>query len=298
MNNSPLCILPEEVKKMMYKYYVNGEKIREIRIRSEENILVSTDKREICTDYVADCTTINEIMEYATGHSMYAYEEALKNGYLTICGGHRIGIAGQAVIENGRIKTVKNISSINIRFAHEIKGCADEVMKYIIRDDVICNTLIISPPGYGKTTLLRDVLRQASGKIINNHRINVSVIDERSEIASSYKGIPQNDLGPCTDVLDGCYKSEGMMMMLRTMTPDIIGVDELGLESDINALKYIVNCGCHIFATIHGESLNDVRKRNIIRDIFDNKLFSCYIILGGKGGKIKSVYNGDFQLIC
>jgi len=290
---TPLDVLPDSMRENIMEELFEDEKIFEIRIRVKRRVFVITDKREfeICCFVKED--TICEILEYATCHSLYAYEEAVRNGYITMEGGHRIGMAGQVVIENNTVKTIKNISSLNIRFANEITGVADELLKYVIDDGKICNTLIVSPPGYGKTTVLRDLVRITSGKKINNHNLNVAVIDERSEIAASYNGVPQNDVGMNTDVLDGCPKAEGMIMVIRALAPDILVIDELGLENDVLSLKYALNCGCHVFATIHGESIEGAMRRPVVKDIFEDRLFDVYIVLGEKKGVVEGIYNAD-----
>ena len=169
--------------------------------------------------------------------SVYAYEEEIRKGFITVKGGHRVGISGQAVLaKNGEMKTIKNISFINIRIAHEVKGVADKLMHCMYENGRIHNTLIISPPGFGKTTLLRDIIRNISDGSPYAEGRTCSIIDERSELAGSYNGIPQLDVGMRTDVMDACPKSIGMMMAIRSMAPQIVAVDELGTAEDIKAL--------------------------------------------------------------
>lgn len=164
---------------------------------------------------------IRDTLEYMSRYSLYAFDEEVRQGYLTIPGGHRIGLAGQAVLEGQRIKTLRQISFLNVRIARQIPGCADEVLPWIYPEGQICSALIISPPRCGKTTLLRDLIRQVSdGWQFNGLSVpgvTVGVVDERSELGACCQGIPQNDLGIRTDVLDGCPKAEGMMMMIRSM---------------------------------------------------------------------------------
>lgn len=144
---------------------------------------------------------IKETMALVSNYSLYAYEDEIRQGYITIKGGHRVGIAGKTVLENERVKTIQYISFMNIRLSHQVKGCANQVLPYIINEGRLCHTLIISPPCCGKTTMLRDIIRQVS-----ESGQSVGVVDERSEIAACYLGIPQNELGIRTDVLDGCPK--------------------------------------------------------------------------------------------
>ena len=153
---------------------------------------------------------------------------------------------------------MKYISCINIRLAHQIPGCAAKVMPYIRRKDWVAHTLIISPPRCGKTTLLRDIIRQLSNGSQGFSGLTVGVVDERSELAGCYQGIPQNDLGMRTDVLDGCPKAEGMRMLIRSMSPAVVAVDELGKEEDYKAVETVIHCGCKLIATAHGNSMEDV----------------------------------------
>ena len=193
---------------------------------------------------------IREAMEYISGYSLYAYEEQLKEGFITIRGGHRVVIAGKVVMEQGRVKTIKNISSINIRISHQIIGCSDEIMKYLSG-----NILIVSPPRMGKTTLLRDILRN----LANMEKQSVAIVDERSEIAACYNGVPQNDIGERCDVLDCCPKDTGMLILLRTMSPTYIAVDELASSDDVESVLKITGAGAYIAATIHGGSIGEVK---------------------------------------
>lgn len=187
------------------------------------------------------------------------------------------------VSEGGKIKTIKNISSFNIRVSHQVRGSADELMPYI---DKCKNLLLISPPRKGKTTLLRDILRQLSDRPMEN----VAIVDERSEIASCYHGRPENDVGERTDVLDNCPKAEGMMMLLRSMSPTIIGVDEIGKREDVEAVLRVVNCGVRVIATIHGENPGQIRQKAVFRELFEQKIFDCCILLKSRN---YIIYNAE-----
>ena len=221
-------------------------------------------------------------MEYIGNYSLYAYEDEIRQGYLTIQGGHRVGIAGKAVIEDGKVRGISPISCINLRISHSVEGCADPVMPYLWEKEEFCHTLIVSAPRCGKTTLLRDVIRQISDGAGGRRGLTVGVVDERSEIAGACRGVAQNRMGIRTDVLDGCPKAEGMMMLIRSMSPEVVAVDEIGTAEDLRALESVLNCGCRILATVHGNSMEDVRQKPLLGDLVERHVFQRYILLSGK----------------
>ena len=180
---------------------------------------------------------------------------------------------------------MKNISFINIRISHEVKGAADSVIPYMYKDEMLLNTLIISPPGCGKTTLLRDLIRQVSDGNSYGKGMTVGVVDERSELAGSFCGIPQNDLGMRTDVLDACPKKRGMLLLLRSMSPRVIAIDELGSREELDQLRRAQACGCRILATVHGESIGDVERRFSVSEENWGRLFDLGILMGKAEGR-------------
>jgi stage III sporulation protein AA len=284
--------------------------LQEIRMRVNKPLIIRMDNKEyflshkqltnnIVNSYNITEKDIRETMEFISNYSLYAFEDELRNGYITVDGGHRIGLAGKVVIENNCVKTIKNISCINIRISHQIKGCANGVIPYIVKDNEVLHTLIISPPRCGKTTLLRDIVRQLSYGTKSIGGFTVGVVDERSEIGGCYRGIPQNDLGIKTDILDGCPKTEGMLMLIRSMSPQVIAVDEIGSSEDIEAIDFVINAGCKMICTVHGASLDEVRNKPVLEKLINKNIIQRYIILENKNGigDMKKIYNMNGKIM-
>lgn len=273
-----------------------SSELSEIRLRVDQPIRVCLNGTEYYLDEEGTPTFdgrrakrigpeyIPQFLEYVCQYSMYAFEEDLKRGFLTTKGGNRIGVAGQVVLsERGQIKTLKHIYYVNIRICHEVLGAADGIMPYAYRGEQVKNILIISPPGWGKTTILRDLVRQLSDGSRYGAGRSVALLDERSEIAGSYLGIPENHIGSRTDCLDGCPKLLGMMLMLRSMAPGVMAIDELGSPGELAALREVSACGCAVVATAHGCSLGEVEER-LGKEQSVGKLFDL-IVLPKKTGK-------------
>lgn len=270
--------------------------ITEIRIRSKNKIIVICSKNEFVLDLIASPKIILDILLNVSKMSIYAIQTDLNNGFVVIRGGHRIGVCGEVVYENGRIKNIKNICSLNIRVARQIFGCADSIMPQIIINGIFQNTLIVSPPGCGKTTLLRDIIRQISNgiKTLGINGKNVSLIDERGEIASCYEGAPTLDIGIRTDVMSNIDKSTGMSMVIRSMAPDIIATDEIGSAKDILAIKAAILSGVKVIFTMHGDSLKSVLENTNVKELIDMNVFSKIILLssGKIPGIVEKIYDG------
>lgn len=244
--------------------------------------------------YVVREDDVPAILTFLSRYSIYAYEEELRQGFLTLQGGHRVGVAGRAVMGQSGIEGLQDIQFLNIRIARQCRGCAAKLYPYLHGETGAWNTLIVSPPGSGKTTLLRDCIRLLSDGADGRRGYRVGVVDERSEIASCHRGIPQNDLGARTDVLDGCSKAVGMRMLLRSMAPEVIAVDELGGEEDFAAVEQALYSGSRILGTVHGDGMEQLQEKPLLRHWLERGIFERYILIrrGAEGTRHYEVYDG------
>ena len=236
---------------------------------------------------------IAEMLSYISEYSLYAYQEELRQGYITIEGGHRVGIAGEIAKDREGITGIKYISFMNIRVAHEKKGCAEKILPFLKDGESIYNTLLVSKPGAGKTTCLRDCIRSLSNGKEGWEGMKICVVDERSEIAACHLGIPQNDMGIRTDVLSGCGKSEGMMLMLRSMSPQIIAVDELGGKKDFQAVEQAACSGVRILGT-------ELWEKPYLKKWMKRGIFERFILIrhNRSGERDFQVFNGKREQLC
>jgi stage III sporulation protein AA len=275
------------------------EPLEEIRLRAGKPLVLQNWFREwfIGSDglpspkpsgsFIVTQQDIRATLELMSENSIYAYQDEIKNGFITIRGGHRVGLAGRAVLDGGSIKNIKDISGLNIRISNQVIGCSSKVLRYLIRNSAdIYNTLIISPPQCGKTTILRDIARNISNGVpeLGFKGVKVAIVDERSEIAASLKGVPQNDVGLRTDVLDGCPKSIGMKMMIRSMSPKVIITDEIGNDGDREAVHNVLNAGVRIITTAHGYNISELKSRREVLMLMEDKVFERYIVLDDSKG--------------
>lgn len=287
------------IRRLLIQADLDYEKLYEIRLRTGRPMFLIYDGGEcfLCTrgqePYLVTREDLKETLEYVSGYSLYAYEDEIRQGYMSVQGGHRVGVTGKVILDGDQIRGMKYISCINLRLAHEIRGCADPVMGYIRKENWTAHTLLISPPRCGKTTLLRDMIRQLSNGFGKIPGVTVGVVDERSELAGCYQGIPQNDLGIRTDVLDGCPKAHGMQMLIRSMSPSVVAVDELGREEDFKAVESVIYSGCKLIATAHGASLEEIFSTPFFGRLRKMKVFERYILLGKeqRAGTIRGIYD-------
>ena len=283
--------------------------IEEIRLRINKPMIINGDSKDYFYDNINNCLDLNiknpylvtkedieETFQLICRYSVHSFMDDIKKGFITLRGGHRIGIVGKVIIENGQVKNIKHISSLNIRVSREIKGCSKKVLPHVIKNkNQINNTIIISPPQCGKTTLLRDIVRNIStgNKSYGFNGVKVALIDERNEIGGSYLGAPQLDVGIRTDILETCPKDLGIMMVLRSMSPDVIVTDEIGDEKEIKALYTALNGGVSLITTVHGDSIEDVRNRRELKKLLDGDLFKKVVILSSKRGPgtVEKIYD-------
>ncbi len=291
------------------------EPLEEIRLRADKPLVLQNYVREwfIGSDglpsskpsgsFIVTREDIKATIELMSENSIYAYQDEIKNGFITIRGGHRVGLAGRVVLDGAFVKNIKDISGLNIRLSNQIFGCASRVLRYLIKNsNDIYNTLIISPPQCGKTTILRDIARSLGNGIpeLGFGGVKVAIVDERSEIAACLKGVPQNDVGLRTDVLDGCPKNIGMKMMIRSMSPNVIITDEIGNDGDREAVHNVLNAGVRIITTAHGYNISELKSRKEVLMLVEDKVFERYIVLDDSDGpgSIREIVDGsDMKII-
>ncbi|MFD1736419.1 stage III sporulation protein AA [Bacillus salitolerans] len=278
------------------------ERMEEIRIRLNRPLEVMIgSKYQFPRSYIVTAEDTIFLLNRLSQHSIYTLEEELKRGYITVQGGHRVGLAGKVITEKGEVKAIRDVTFFNIRIARQCKGVAVPLIPYLSTSDHWENSIIIGPPQSGKTTLLRDIARLISigDEERNLPSYKVGIVDERSEIAGCVKGVPQHDLGFRVDILDSCPKAEGMMMLIRSMSPDVIIVDEIGSKEDSEAIMEAVNAGVRLVVTAHGFNFSDLLKRPSIKPLIDAQIFSRFVILSREEGPgtFQKILDGSGKLI-
>lgn len=273
------------------------ESLEEIRLRTNQPLIFRVGDDEFTVDnrgnlsreFTAGITVKAEDMirciSSISDNSLYAFGEEIKRGFITIPGGHRVGLAGQVITEKDEVVKLINFSSIAFRVAREIRNCALPLLPYLYNETLgINNVLVVSPPRCGKTTMLRDITRLLS---VGNHVCrgnNVALIDERSEIAGSYQGLAQLDVGPRTDVLDACPKAAGMIMAIRSLSPTVLVTDEIGRKEDVTAIEECIRAGVSIISSVHAQSLEEVMQKPALKHLLREGVFTYLVILSRQRG--------------
>lgn len=257
------------------------EDAEEIRLRPGQPVLLMGRGRQVWIPPDLSVTDLEETLNILSQYSFYAFTEQLARGYITIRGGHRVGVAGRVAVEGGRVAAMVEPGSLNFRIARQLPGVGKPVLPWLVHEGRVLNTLILAPPGCGKTTLLRDLVRLISDEL----ELTVGVVDERSELAGSYRGIPQLDLGRRTDVLDCCPRDQGLIMLVRSMGPQVVAADEIGLESDAAALENVLAAGVTVLSTAHARDLEEAKQRPILRRLLEGGCFQRIVILDRYQGR-------------
>lgn len=297
-----LSCMSERIQQLLN--HIDFTALEEVRLRRGRPLLLDfgtqqqfvTPAGRLCQQegagYVVTEADIERSLVLACGGSVYACQEQLRHGYVTVNGGNRIGITGSAVLENGEIRSLKEISGMNYRFARQVHGAADQIIDSVLRGGKLHSTLIVSPPGCGKTTLLRDLVRQISARGYKS-----VIIDERSELAAMAGGVCGYDVGVRTDVLDACPKAAGMMMAVRSMSPQAVVTDEIGSGEDIEAIRSALRCGVCVIASAHARSAGDLYRTGG-RELC--ALFDVFITLSKRrgSGTVEEVCSLDSLCAC
>lgn len=226
---------------------------------------------------------LRTVLEIATQASAHVALERVRNGFVTVRGGHRVGLCGTAVVKDGEVYNLREISSMNIRVARQVTGVGNDILCQLRAEEVLPSVLVLAPPGAGKTTLLRDMIRGLSAGV-GGPALRVGVADERGELGAVCHGVPQLDLGPHTDVMDGCSKADGLMMLLRGMNPQVLAMDEITAPGDIDALETAAGCGTVLLATAHGQGISDLTRRPLYARLLERRIFQKVLLIERRSG--------------
>lgn len=227
---------------------------------------------------------LRRVVENATQSSAHTALDRVRQGFVTLRGGHRVGLCGSVVKKDGQIATLRELSSLSVRVARAVPGLAGPLLPGLTEKGRFLSTLILAPPGAGKTTLLRDLVRALSDGEAGPP-LRVAVADERGEIAALWRGEPQLYVGRHTDVLDGCTKAEGLSILIRGMNPQVAAVDEITQRADVQAVVEAAGCGAALIATAHGGGREDLSRRPAYRELLAAGVFRRLVVLERTGGR-------------
>ena len=252
--------------------------VEELRLRAGQPPAAKTAEGEQPLDLrPVTAQELRETLSRAARYSVHSYAESLKNGFVTLGGGHRLGVCGTVAEENGQVVGVRGLASLNLRIARQFTGLAAQIAPWI-GDGAPQSVLLLSPPGLGKTTLLREWVRLVSDK-----GYTVAVADERSEIAALADGVPQFDVGRCTDVMEGCDKKQAALMLLKTMSPALLAFDEITAPADVEAVSLCAHCGTAVVASAHAADVDDLRQRPLYHALLELGVFGRAVVITRKG---------------
>ncbi|ASN05277.1 stage III sporulation protein AA [Virgibacillus necropolis] len=287
-------LFPEHIKDAIQrKVQDRWTELQEIRFRLNQPIELIYDSK---IDWIHSVKPESQdgifVLNQLSNFSLYRMEDELREGYITIEGGHRVGLAGKVNTLGGTVKAIQHITFFNIRIAKQKINVASPIIPYMYKEKYM-NTLFIGAPQTGKTTLIRDIVRLIATGWKDIPAKKVAVIDERSEIGGSIKGVPQHNVGIRTDVMDACPKAEGMMMMIRSMSPDVLVVDEIGSKKDVQALMEAILAGVVVVCSVHGQTLEEIKKRPSMQTLFQQNVFKRFVLLekNQQPGFVHAIYD-------
>ncbi len=278
-------LLPGQYRNLIASYMTDS--VREIRFRIGRECVLCGQNNVFVKDFKPSAEDVRKLLLHLCDYALYAHEEQLKSGYMTLSGGHRVGIAGSFVTENGKPVRLSDVQSLCIRVARQIP-VRKEVSDLFFAGKEPLSSLILSPPGMGKTTLLREI-----AKIAGDNGIQTAIADERGELAACFRGEPQLDVGKCTDVMENLPKSAAIPMLVRAMSPRLIVCDEIGSMEDKTAIEEAVRCGCKVLCSAHGNGIPDAKKRHNLSGLLQERVFDRIVVLGVEVGRVCGVYDGE-----
>lgn len=280
---SVLSVLPKRTSAAVERLLMSGSQVEEVRLRTGRPAQVISSSGE----YIEEAPPFtredaSDLLERLCRHSVYAREDELRLGFITLDGGARVGVCGRPVVENGRIRRMTDVTSFNFRLTREAVGCAESVMDFVLENGRPVSTLIAAPPAGGKTTLLRDMARCLSNGICSKP-FNVALLDERGELAGQIDGVPSFDVGLRTDVMEFAPKAEAIGIIVRTMNPDVILTDEIGGYGDAEALEEAARCGAAVIASAHASGCDELKRRPALQKTISSGVFKRILLLRRNG---------------